>query len=97
MSQEALERARLALQLREAHEALERLSDERLRLARKNELLCEVMHELRASQPLSELAQRMIERALAFDGQPWSLTAGEEDDEPEGLEVASERDAESDP
>lgn len=91
MSQESLERARLSMELREAREELARVSDERLRLSRRNELLSGVLQELRATLPLSEPAQRTIERALAFDGQPWSLAGGEfaeawddeEDEEPD--------------
>jgi hypothetical protein len=102
MSQESLERARLSMELREAREELARVSDERLRLSRRNELLSEVLQELRATLPLPEPAQRAIERALAFDGQPWSLAGGEfaeqawddeeeaqdDDDEEQGEECA---------
>lgn len=65
------------MELREARAELARVSDERLRLSRRNELLSEVLQELRATLPLPEPAQRAIERALAFDGQPWSLAGGE--------------------
>ena len=90
MSEESLLRARLQLELREAREALAALEDERRRLARKNELLVEVLLALRADAALPQLAQQAVDQALAFDGQPWSLPDpapephDDEDDEHDG-------------
>ena len=72
MSQETFLRARLEIELRQAHEELSRLEAERLRLARKNELLCATLYELRSEHVLPEPVLRKIEEALSFDGQPWS-------------------------
>ena len=81
MSEESLLRARLELQLREAQRALVALEDERTRLSRKNELLVEVLLALRDGALLPPLAQQAVDRALAFDGQPWSLPQLDDADE----------------
>jgi hypothetical protein len=72
MSHETFLRARLEIELRQAHEELSRLEAERLRLARKNELLCATLYELRSEHVFPEPLLRKIEQALSFDGQPWS-------------------------
>jgi hypothetical protein len=86
MSQESFLRAKLELALREAQDELTRLSAERLRLARKNEVLSATLYELRQDPSLSEGALSKIEEALSFDGQPWSEPEPEffEEDEPSG-------------
>lgn len=71
MSQETFLRARLELELRAANEELGRLKAERLRLARKNEMLTSALYELRSDPALPDLARARLEEALAFDGQPW--------------------------
>jgi hypothetical protein len=81
MSEESLLRARLALELREAQQALVALEDERARLSRKNELLVEVLLALRDGAALPELAQQAVDRALSYDGQPWSLPQLDDDDD----------------
>jgi hypothetical protein len=83
MSQETLLRARLEVELRAAYEELARLEAERLRLARKNEALASTMYALRSEYTLPELAQRRIEAALAFDGQPWAEEREPDDEERE--------------
>ena len=86
MSEESLLRARLQLELREARESLAMLEDERRRLARKNELLVEVLLAVRDGAALPPLAREAVDRALAFDGQPWSLpdlTPEQEQEDPD--------------
>lgn len=80
MSQETLLRARLELELREAQAELTRLEAERLRLARKTEVLSATLYELRAEPALSESSLQKIESALSFDGQPWSSVDQPADD-----------------
>lgn len=79
MSHETFLRARLEIELRQAQDELSRLEAERLRLARKNELLCATLYELRSELALPEPALRKIEEALSFDGQPWSEAAQDSD------------------
>ena len=100
MSEESLQRARLETDLREARRELERLEDERARLSRKNHLLTEVLMMLRDALPASALPA--IDQALAFDGQPWSLSAleaslgdeSEEEDDDEADDAPESADAE---
>ena len=79
MSEATLQIARLELALREARALVERLEDERTRLARRNALLVEVLGVLREGQPPAAAA--LIDQALGFDGQPWSLPELPLDDE----------------
>ena len=79
MSEVTLQIARLELALREARAQLERLEDERMRLARRNAMLVEVLGVLREGQPPAVAA--LIDQALGFDGQPWSLPDLPMDDE----------------
>ena len=81
MSETTLRIAKLELALREAHAQIERLEDERTRLARRNALLIEVLGVLRDGQPASAVA--LIDQALGFDGQPWSLPELPDDDPPD--------------
>jgi hypothetical protein len=83
MSQETFLLARLTLELREAQDELRRLGAERLRLARKTELLTSTLYELRAEHALPEQALLRIEEALAFDGQPWADEQPDESEEEE--------------
>jgi len=92
MSQETFLRARLEIELRQAQEEHARLEAERLRLARKNELLCATLYELRSAHALPEAALRQIEEALSFDGQPWSDASPDAD-----VDVDADSDADSDP
>lgn len=86
MSEASLHIARLEHALREAHEAIARLEDERARLARRNALLVEVLGVLRENQPPASAA--LIDQALGFDGQPWSLLEPDarDDEEDEGID-----------
>jgi len=92
MSHETFLRARLEIELRQAHDELARLEAERLRLARKNELLCATLYELRSVHALPEPLLRQIEEALSFDGQPWSNASPES--ESDDLELDPESDLE---
>jgi hypothetical protein len=92
MSEASLHIARLEHALREARDAIARLEDERLRLARRNELLVEVLTALREGQTAASAA--LIEQALGFDGQPWSLpelTDGDGQDEDDEQNEDDER------
>lgn len=91
MSEESLLRARLQLELREARQTLAALEEERLRLARKNELLVEVLLALRDDAMLPSLAQQAIDRALGFDGQPWSLPQVADDQDEDAQDDDAER------
>ena len=91
MSQETFLRARLEIELRQAHDELSRLEAERLRLARKNELLCATLYELRSEHVFPEPLLRKIEQALSFDGQPWSDFSPDSDSDSD-----SDSDADSD-
>lgn len=71
MSEVTLRIAKLEHALSEARAAIERLEDERTRLARRNALLIEVLGVLRDGQSADAIA--LIDQALGFDGQPWSL------------------------
>jgi len=101
MSQETFLRARLEIELREAHEELARLKAERLRLSRKNEMLTATLYELRGEHTLPELLRSRIEDALAFDGQPWGDAREPDYDEDEDddieLVIAVEGDDEAEP
>ncbi|MET0339628.1 MAG: hypothetical protein ABW252_01430 [Polyangiales bacterium] len=79
MSEASLHIARLEHALREAQNEVVRLTDERARLARRNLLLAEVLGVLRENQPPASAA--LIDQALGFDGQPWSLPTLQVDDD----------------
>jgi hypothetical protein len=92
MSEERFLRARLEIELQKAHEELSRLEAERRRLARKNELLCATLYDLRGEHVFTEPLLRKIEEALSFDGQPWSdVSPDAESDSDLELDSDSER------
>lgn len=97
MSQESLLRARLELELREAHAELTRLEAERLRLARKTEMLSSTLYDLRAEPALSESSLQKIESALSFDGQPWSSVDDSDADSSETDDELFDEDEQSGP
>jgi hypothetical protein len=85
MVDDRLRLARALSETAELREELVRLSEERLRLARRNERLTGLLHELRADPSSSEQVQVRIDDALDYDGRE-TLLLYEQPDEQERTE-----------
>lgn len=86
MVDERLLRARAEAEADELRVELERLREERLRLARRNERLVTVLLELRSELASSDEASARIDDALDYDGREQPLLAEELDAEPSAPE-----------